>query len=107
MLNQHFAWDGRLGIHVPSLQRDWEQLTPSEQEAMLAQWEITRGSIPERIKQLEAVIHVMQDELSEEDDFVKSCRLNGEIAELASCIHDLQIWFRVQQDMDQADKRHG
>lgn len=106
-LNQHFAWNDRLGIHVPSLKQDWEQLSRSEQEAVLARWELVRGSIPERIKQLETVINRKQEKLSKEDDFAKSCRLNGEIAELASCINDLQIWFRVQQDLDEAVKRHG
>ncbi|OQP01541.1 hypothetical protein B1689_04345, partial [Geobacillus sp. 44C] len=37
------------------------------------------------------------DQLSDENDFERSCRLNSEIAELASIINDLWIWYRMNQ----------
>ncbi|MCR8843404.1 hypothetical protein NQ117_06890 [Paenibacillus sp. SC116] len=95
-----FDWDERLQIHTPVLLCEWEHLSAQEQYKLLMQWEIIRGRIPDRIFALERVIMVKQQALYEEDCFEASCRLNSEIAELASAINDLHIWYRTQQDAD-------
>jgi hypothetical protein len=106
-LDRQFVRDMRLGIALPSLETDWDEMSRTQQEAVLARWEEVRGTIPERIIRLEDTIRTKQDRLYEEEDFAVSCRLNAEIAELASRIHDLHIWFRVQQDLDEETRRHS
>lgn len=106
-LRRQFAWNDRLGISVPALTQDWETMDTAEQAAVLEMWETVRGTIPDRVKRFEDQIRVKQDDLFREEDFAASCRLNGEIAELASRINDLHIWFRTQQDLDVEFKRHG
>ncbi|MBW5445069.1 hypothetical protein GE107_03190 [Cohnella sp. CFH 77786] len=106
-MDRQFAWSERLGIHLPSLETDWDSLGRERQTAVLEFWENVRGTIPDRVKRFEEEIKVKQDRLSAEEDFGASCRLNGEIAELASRINDLHIWFRTQQDLDEDTKRHG
>ncbi|RUS47725.1 hypothetical protein [Cohnella sp. AR92] len=97
----HFAHDDRLGIAVPSLALPWERLSRSERIAVLEAWESIRGTIPDRIFELEDRIRGLQNALFEEEDFDKSCRLNGMIAELASRINDLNIWYRTEQDFEE------
>lgn len=99
-MRYQFAYDDRLGISLPELHLEWEDYSTDERSDILLQWEEIRAKIPDRIIQLEAVINKKQDQLFEEEDFVISCELNSEIAELASVINDLNIWFRVQQDYD-------
>ena len=60
--------------------------------------------IPDRIKVLENSINIKQAQLSNESDFERSCQLNGEIADLASIINDLWLWFRTNQET--AEKVH-
>ncbi|KIL38589.1 hypothetical protein SD70_25610 [Gordoniibacillus kamchatkensis] len=96
-----FVPDVRLGIPLPVLEVDWEDLSAAEQADILLQWEHIRGRIPNRIFELERVIIDKQSRLDREDDFPASCRLNSEIAELASTINDLHLWFRVNQEMEQ------
>jgi hypothetical protein len=105
--DRQFAWNERLGIAVPALNRDWEQMSRSEQTSVLAVWETIRGTIPDHVKRFEEQITVKQDKLFDEDDFAVSCRLNADIAELASRINSLHIWFRTQQDLDEDNRRHG
>lgn len=102
-----FVWNDRLGIRVPALKQDWDALTRSQQAAILAYWEEMRGTIPDRVKSLEAQISVKQDHLFREEDFGTACQLNQDIMELASRINDLNIWFRTGQDLDAAVKSHG
>jgi hypothetical protein len=106
-LECQFVYSERLGIPVPRLAAEWDELSLDMQAAVLERWELIRGVIPDRVIRLEAQIRVKQDQLFEEDDFVASCRLNGDIADLASRINDLHIWFRTQQDLDIDTKRHG
>ncbi len=106
-VNRQFCWDERLGIPVPALESDWEDLSLRQQQDVLARWELVRGDIPEQIVRLEARIKRMQEQMSLEDDFAACCRLNADIAELASRINDLNIWFRVRQDLDTENKRHA
>ncbi|MFC0216358.1 hypothetical protein ACFFK0_28575 [Paenibacillus chartarius] len=104
-MNYAFIYDDRLGIPVPELYVDWEQLDESEQSEVLLRWEHIRGRIPNRIIELERIIIDKQRRLDTEDDFPTSCRLNSEIADLASTINDLHLWFRVNQEME--SKLHG
>ncbi|ABO68028.1 MULTISPECIES: hypothetical protein [Geobacillus] len=94
-MNRQFIDDKRLGIRVPQLDKRWEDYSAEEQEAILLEWEAIRGSIPDRIATLERQINEKQDALSHEADFARSCQLNADIAELASIINDLWIWYRT------------
>ncbi|GGG55650.1 hypothetical protein [Paenibacillus radicis (ex Gao et al. 2016)] len=95
-----FQWNERLRISLPVMEQDWELYDGAEQADMVERWELIRGTIPDRIMELERVIRVKQNELFEEDSFPESCRINSEIAELASRINDLQIWYRVSQELE-------
>jgi len=94
-----FRFDPRLGIHLPHLEGDWDDLGAERQAAVIAEWEQIRGRIPERIKELERRIEEKQERMNDEDDFAACCRLNWEIAELASAINDLNIWFRIRPEI--------
>lgn len=98
MYQSCFMYDERLGIHVPSLDRPFEDYGVEERLAMIESWENIRGRIPTKVMALERLIERKLSEMGNENDFEKSCQINGEIAELASQIHDLQIWYRVSQD---------
>ncbi len=106
-LASQFAFEERLGIRLPRLTDDWDSLSLSRQIALLEQWERIRGNIPDHVKRFEDEIKIKQAMLYEEEDFAASCRLNSEIAELASRINDLHIWFRTQQELDRESKRHS
>jgi hypothetical protein len=99
-LRYQFAYDQRLGIRLPVLSCDWDEYSADERCDILLEWEEIRAKIPDRILQLETIINEKQEQLFEEEDFARSCELNSGIAELASVINDLHIWFRVQQDYD-------
>lgn len=99
-MDTHFTMNERLGIPLPNLSIPWELLDFQDQTAILDTWENIRGRIPDRIFALEQIIIHKQNELYEEEDFEASCHLNSEIAELASRINDLNLWYRTQQDMD-------
>lgn len=101
-----FVWNERLGIPLPQLDKDFEDYSKQEQAEMLLRWEEIRGTIPDRVKQIERIIIVKQNQLNVEDDFAASCRLNSEIAELASTINELHLWFRVNQDMEARAAHH-
>lgn len=97
-MRDQFITDNRLGIRLPNLTLSWEEYTDEQRASILLEWEEIRSRIPDRIKDLEFIINRKQRELSLEESFPRSCQLNSEIAELASIINDLHIWFRVQQD---------
>jgi hypothetical protein len=67
------------------------------QEEILLYWEQVRGSIPDRISDLEIQINQKQALLSNESNFPRSCNLNTEIADLASIINDLWLWYRSNE----------
>ncbi|RFU67717.1 hypothetical protein [Bacillus sp. V59.32b] len=96
-----FSFDKRLGISVPLFTKEWKEYSESEQQDVLLLWENIRGGIPDRIKELEQLINRKQAQLSDEYDFSISCLLNSEIAELASTINDLWLWYRVNQNMSE------
>lgn len=99
-MNYTFKFDPRLGIHLPLLEKYWEEYSVSEQEQILLEWETKRADIPGRIKELEQIIEKKQALLNDEEDFNRACQLNYEIAEIAKTINDLNIWFRIQQETE-------
>ncbi|MDF2668199.1 MAG: hypothetical protein K0R67_505 [Paenibacillus sp.] len=99
-----FVWNERLGIELPEFDNEWEQYSVEERSDTLARWEQIRGRIPERIYEIEKNIIRKQLQLNVEDDFPLSCQLNYEISELASCITDLHLWYRANQEL--ASKSH-
>lgn len=103
-MNEYFSQNERLGIQTPSFHLDWDEYDEKTQQSILFYWEKIRGSIPDRIAELEQTINAKQAELSDEGDFQRSCKLNSEIAELASIINDLWLWYRTHQDI--TDKMH-
>ncbi|ALS20996.1 MULTISPECIES: hypothetical protein [Paenibacillus] len=98
-MSYSFIMDERIGIPLPHLEKNFEDYSEQEQAEILLRWEEIRGMIPDRIKRLETMIIARQDQLNVEDNFAVSCRLNTEIADLASTINELHLWFRVHQDM--------
>lgn len=98
-MNDYFSYDKRLGIKVPTLQVEWEDYSEATQQIILFYWEEIRGSIPDRITFLEDMINLKQAQLDDESDFNRSCRLNSEIAELASIINDLWLLYRADQEI--------
>jgi hypothetical protein len=105
MLMYRFEWNERLLIALPVLKVDWEHYDSAEQMDIVEQWELIRGTIPDRVMEFERIINHKQNELYEEDDFEESCRINAEIAEYASRINDLHIWYRANQELD--SRRHS
>lgn len=99
-MNYIFQYDERLGICVPELFKKWESYSEKTQAKILFEWENIRGQIPDRIKEIEKVITEKQDLLNNEEDFEKSCQINAEIANYASIINDLWIWFRSTDQFD-------
>jgi hypothetical protein len=106
-LSYTFINNERLGIRVPDLSVEWGQLKIEEQEQLLSEWENIRGSIPDRIKDRELIINKKQAKLNDEENFQTSCDLTWEIAELASQINDLHLWYRVNQELISDSKRHS
>lgn len=104
-MNHYFVWNDRLGISLPSLHQEWELYSEEERTFIVTQWEIIRGTIPDRVFAFERIITLKQAALFEEEDFELSCILNSDIAELASRINDLHIWYRTNQEIE--NKRHS
>jgi hypothetical protein len=95
-----FRYNERLGIEIPVLANEWDNYSVEARTDLLFRWEQIRGCIPDRIYKLEAVIILKQNLLDKENDFPTSCRLNSEIADLASTINDLHLWFRINQEVE-------
>ena len=100
-LEEYFYHNNRLGIELPIINDEWASLSDDLQQSILLHWEKVRGMIPDRIINLEKVINTKQAQLSIEVDFELSCQLNSEIADLASTINDLWLWFRTDQDISE------
>jgi hypothetical protein len=100
-MEEYFFQDKRLGIPLPKSDLEWNHLSADVQQSILMQWETIKGSIPDRIAGLENHINRKQAQLFEENNFQISCQLNGEIADLASIINDLWLWFRKNQYVTQ------
>ncbi|MBM4762557.1 ABC transporter C-terminal domain-containing protein [Bacillus sp. B15-48] len=104
-MKEFFNFDSRLGISIPSFKVGWDELSLGIQHQILLHWEKIRGHIPDRIAELESLINQKQAELNDESNFTRSCKLNSEIAELASIINDLWLWYRTHQDVT-SEKAH-
>ena len=96
-MSEYFYFDHRLGIQIPDLAMELAEYSLEIQQEILLYWEQTRGSIPDRISDLENQINQKQALLSNESNFPRSCKLNTEIAELASIINDLWLWYRANE----------
>jgi hypothetical protein len=96
-MKEYFSFDDRLGIQLPDLTMELADFSIETQEKILLYWEQVRGSIPDRIGELEIQINQKQALLSNESNFPRSCQLNTEIAELASIINDLWLWYRANE----------
>ncbi|WP_062047756.1 hypothetical protein [Bacillus sp. JCM 19034] len=93
-MSVQFIYDRRLGIELPLFEQSWDALDYKIKDVTLKKWEEIRGTIPDRVKEFEEKIRIVHLQLSDEEDFETCCRLNEEMAELASIINDLWIWFR-------------
>jgi hypothetical protein len=96
-MKEYFSFNDRLGISVPDLPMELAEYSIETQQDILLYWEQIRGSIPDRISDLEIQINQKQALLSNESNFPRSCKLNTEIAELASIINDLWLWYRANE----------
>lgn len=105
MESYEFIYNERLRIYLPELHLYWEQYSEQERADILMEWEQIRGRIPDRIKDFESIIIKKQEQLNKEEDFIASCDLNFQISELASCINDLHLWYRLNQEFT-AGKSH-
>ena len=103
-MEDFFKYNQRLGILIPQLAQEFSTYPPNVQETIITRWEQIRGTIPERIKDIEEIINQKLNQLNNEDDFEASCTLNYEISELASSINDLWIWYRTEQSI--VTKKH-
>lgn len=106
MIEEFFLQDDRLGIPIPCTEKCWEKLNSMTRQTVLYEWENIRGQIPDRIAELEMQINRKQAKLEEEYNFKRCCQLNSEIAELASIINDLWIWYRKHEDMSSSKLEH-
>ncbi|HEY8343085.1 MAG TPA: hypothetical protein VIK75_08870 [Calditerricola sp.] len=95
-----FQKDERLGIELPVLEKPWAAYTREEREAILKEWERIRGTIPSRIKALEAEIEALQARLYQTDREEEIDRLWAAVCERASRINDLNNWYRTQPDVE-------
>lgn len=95
-MHRYFSLNKRLGIELPMLEKAIEDYNLDTQHAVLFHWEKVRGAIPDRIAELEAEINKKQKKMNKEEDIHTSATINSEIAELASIINDLLIWYRFQ-----------
>nr|WP_263325429.1 hypothetical protein [Neobacillus sp. Marseille-Q6967] len=100
-MKEFFTSDPRLGIPIPALTTEWNEYNKETQNEILFHWEKIRGSIPDRIAELEKTINKKQAQLYDESSFTRSCELNNEIAELASIINDLWLWYRSNQTISE------
>ncbi|MDB5056081.1 MAG: hypothetical protein JWM44_4131 [Bacilli bacterium] len=92
-------YNKRLGIPIPEFKLEWEDYPFSVREQIIDEWEQIRGRIPQRIIEIEAVINLKQEQLNKEEHFPLACQLNTEIAECASTINDLHLWYRANQEI--------
>jgi hypothetical protein len=98
-VRKEFIYNERLGIPIPELLVEWESYPINIREQIVDEWEQIRGRIPERIFELEKIINYKQNLLNIEENFPSACQLNSEIAECASTINDLHLWYRANQDL--------
>ncbi|WP_416827710.1 radical SAM protein [Ectobacillus polymachus] len=104
-MEHYFIFNERLGIETPYIDEDWDEISVYTQQSILLKWEMIRGRIPDQIATLENTIRKKQNQLDNEEDFKISCLLNSDIAELASMINDLWLWYRVNQNIS-SSKAH-
>lgn len=106
MKQYEFKYNERLGIHIPLIYTDWNNISSTEQQQILYRWEQVRSQIPDQIKMFEDEINRRERQLQIEDDFEVFCRLSSEIADYASRVIDLNLWFRTHEEVT-SDKVHS
>jgi hypothetical protein len=102
-----FLYNKRLGIELPVFHTPWEDLETEEQQKLLYKWEQVRAQIPDQVKYFEALIKERELKLQIEDDNETFCRLSMEIADYASRVIDLNLWFRTQEEVTSLEKVHS
>jgi len=95
----YFAYDERLGIRLPQLVQPWGEMNRAAQADVIATWETIRSEIPDRIGWFEQQLERLQESVRDEDNWSEVCRLYRELASLASCVSDLNLWFRTQPEL--------
>lgn len=110
IVSYRFEYDERLGIRLPYMEVEWEELSAEERHDMILEWERIKARIPDRIMDIEREIDKKQERASQEEDWDTVCKLYEQIYALASVINDLHIWARVNQDFDTSpgiSEEHG
>ncbi|KUO94946.1 hypothetical protein [Ferroacidibacillus organovorans] len=97
-MNAWFTYDPRLDLEIPSLSREWSEISVTEREKILEHWERVRGAIPSRISLFEAKIEELQGLLHHEEEWGQTLSLMDQVTDYASRINDLNILFRTQPD---------
>lgn len=94
-----FSLDSRLGIELPDLSVQFEDLPEDAQENIIADWETIRARIPEQIMKFEQTIEDLLQQVHEEDDWDIIAALFADISDYASRINELNTWRRVDPTM--------
>lgn len=103
-MKELFIYDERLGISIPDLNLEWDEYTKGEQQQILVNWENIREASRTASRNWNPPL-TESSFGSPTSDFAKSCQLNSEIAELASIINDLWLWYRANQGV--TEKMHN
>lgn len=94
-----FVYHEKMGIEIPKVYVEWEELTVNERENLIDRWETIRGHIPDRILALDSEVEKLQSRVYQEEDWEEVCRLFDQISSFASTINELNIWYRKQQEV--------
>lgn len=95
MHSTYFQVSEKLGIRLPAFPKPFEQMAPSEQEAIVVEWERIRAQIPDRIATFESDIRRLLDDISGTEDWDRIVRHFNDISDIASRIAELNTWKRV------------
>jgi len=94
-----FRLDPRLLIRIPDFQIPFEELSLAEREAVLLEWEIIRAAIPDQIMRFEEQIEQLLQRIHEEEHWDTIAAYFAQISDLASRIHTLNMWRRVDPSL--------
>lgn len=94
-----FKFNERMGIQIPLVYVDWEELPLSDREDIITRWESIRGQIPDRILELDRLVEALQLKVNQEENWEEVCKLFHQISTIASTINELNIWYRKQQEV--------
>lgn len=94
-----FHLDPRLEILLPDFQVPYEQLSVEDRERVLLEWERIRAAIPDQIMRFEAQIEHFLQLVHEEEHWDTIAAHFAHISDLASRIHELNMWRRVDPSL--------